>query len=170
VKPSVIGKPPETVYVLSRHGRGANLARGYDPFFRGVTERGASVRFEAQDRRLELDYGLNALTPRERFHRRFGPVWRASQNVTVGGFPAITAKLGALIDAGDLTPVRAQRLGGYVLMEAGGLNRHLHRATDWRYRSQLLELGIALADDSLFEPVDVKLGDVFEAAMEGPWV
>lgn len=168
LKPSVIGKPPETVYLLSNRGTGAKLGRGYDPSFRGVTERGAAVRFEAQDRRLELDYGLNALTPRERFHRRFGPLWRASQNVTVGGFPTLTAKLAQLVEHGEVTPRQAELLGGYVVLEAGGIDRLLNPRTARRRRQSLLEVGLALADDSLFEPVEVNLGDVFEQAMEAP--
>lgn len=168
LKPSVIGKPVETVNLLSNRGSGAKLARGYDPYFRGLTERGAAVRLEAQDRRLALDYGLNALTPRERFHRRFGPVWRASQNVTVGGFPALTARLGGLVEDGTVTARQAELLGGFLVLEAGGLDRLLAQRTARRRRQSLLEVGLALADDSMFEPVEVRLGDVFEAAMDSP--
>lgn len=168
LKPGVIGKPVETVNLLSRHGRGAKLGRGYDPWFRGATVRGEVARFEAQDRRLELDYGLNALTPRERFHRRFGPVWRASQNVTVGGFPVLAARLGALVDEGVITPRQGELLGGFVVFESAGLDRLLAARTVRRRRQSLLEVGLALADDSLFEPVEVNLGAVFEQAMECP--
>lgn len=168
LKPSVFGKPVETVYMHSNRGTGAKLGRGYDPFFRGVTERGAAVRLEAQDRRLALDYGLNALTPRERFHRRFGPLWRASQNVTVVGFPQLSARLGALVAEGSLTPLQAERLGGFVLLQAVGVDRVMPQPTTWRRRKALLEVGLALADDSLFEPVEVNLGHVFETAMEAP--
>lgn len=170
IKPEVIGKPVETVYMLSRHGKGAKLGRGYDPFFRGVSTRGEAARFEAQDRRLDLDYGLNALTPRERFHRRFGGVWAHSKDVTVGGFPVITAKLSECIADGRLTPSKAMRLGGYLVMEAGGLDMTFHKSTRSLYRRRLLEVGIALADDGLFEPVEVNLGEVFERAMDGPWL
>lgn len=168
LKPSVFGKPVETVYVHSNRSTGSKLGRGYDPFFRGFTERGAAVRFEAQDRRLELDYGLNALTPRERFHRRFGPLWRASQNVSVVGFPQLSARLAVLVGGGELTPLQAERLGGFVLLQAVGVDRVMPQPTTWRRRRALLEVGLALADDSLFEPVEVKLGSVFEAALDSP--
>jgi hypothetical protein len=169
LKPEVIGKPVETVYALSNRGRGAKLARGYDPFFRGLTVRGESVRLEDQHRKtLTLDHGLNALTPRELFHRRFGPVWRASQNVTVGGFPALSARLGSLLDEGAITPRQAEQAAAAMVFEAGGLERHLSRWTWRRRRNLLLDCGLALADDSLFEPVQVNLGAVFEQAMECP--
>lgn len=168
LKPSVFGKPVETVYVHSNRSTGAKLGRGYDPFFRGETVRGQAVRFEAQDRRLDLDYGLNALTPRERFHRRFGPLWRASQNVTVAGFPTLTARLGDMIADGTLTPRQAETLGGFVALQAGGYDRLFSRTVSWRRRKALLEVGLSLADDSLFEPVEVNLGRVFETAMEAP--
>jgi len=168
LKPSVFGKPVETVYLHSNRSRGAKLARGYDPFFRGGTARGEAVRFEAQDRRLALDYGLNASTPRERFHRRFGPVWRASQDVTVTGFPGLTGRLAALIATGQLSTRRAEMLGGFVLLQAGGLDRLFTQPTSYRRRKALLDVGLALADDSLFEPVEVNLGRVFEAALDAP--
>lgn len=168
LKPEVIGKPVETVYMLSKRGRGAKLGRGYDPFFRGLTARGESVRFEAQDRRLDLDYGLNALTPRERFHRRFAPLWRSSQTVTVGGFPTVALRLAEKIDSGELTARKASDLFGFLGLEMAGRGGALSRTTAWRRRRDLLEHGLALADDGLFEPVEVKLGDVFEQALASP--
>lgn len=165
LKPSVFGKPVETVYLHSKRGRGAKLGRGYDPWFKGQTARGEAVRFEAQDRRLDLDYALSAGTPRERFHRRFGPLWRASQTVTVGGFPKVALRLAELIDAGELTAAKASQLFGFLGLQMAGREDQLSRTTSWRRRRELLEHGIALADDGLFEPVEVNLGEAFEVAL-----
>lgn len=168
LKPEVIGKPAETVYLLSKRGRGAKLGRAYDPFFRGETARGEAVRLEAQDRRLGLEYGLSSSAPRERFHRRFAPIWKSSETVVVGGVPVIADRVARKIEAGDLTARQGSDLIGYSVLEGLGLTDRFERTTAWRRRKLLLEHGLAVADGGAFEPVEVDLGPVFEAALDSP--
>jgi hypothetical protein len=174
LKPAVFGKPPETVYLISKHGRGAKLGRAYDPFFRGETARGEAARFEAQDRfngsrKLALEVALDAATPRARFHRRFVPVWRAGQDLTVAAFPELAKCLADKVEAGELTQTRARSIAGYLALDAAGLTTKVAPRTARRYRRYLSEHGLAAADDSMFEPVTVDLGPVLEAALESPF-
>jgi hypothetical protein len=173
LKPAVFGKPPETVYLISKHGRGAKLGRAYDPFFRGLTARGEAVRMEAQDRfngarKLQLEVALAAATPRARFHRRFVPVWRAGQDLTVAAFPKLAKRLAEKVEAGELSHTRARSIAGYLALDAAGATPSVPKRTRMWYRRLLREHNLAVADDSVFEPVTVDLGPVLEAALDSP--
>jgi hypothetical protein len=73
------------------------------------------------------------------------------------------------VEAGELTATRARNIAGYLALDAAGLTPKLPKRTRMRYRRHLREHNLALADDSMFEPVTVDLGPVLEAALESPF-
>jgi len=84
LKPEVIGKPPETVYLIARNGRGRKLARAYDTgLLRGTYARGEAIRLEDQGRFRSGARPTLDIDPRARFHRRFVPLWQSMKGVRV---------------------------------------------------------------------------------------
>jgi hypothetical protein len=166
LKPQVIGKPPETVYLIARNGRGRKLARAYDSgLLRGSYARGEAIRLEDQARfpsgaRASLD-----VDPRARFHRRFVPLWQSMKGVRVASLPVLTETLAAQLASGELTRSQAERMIGFLHLESAGAP--CERRTWYRRRRELREQGLVVAD-GFFEPVEVDVAEVLEAALDSP--
>ncbi len=170
LKPVVYGKPPETVALTYRNSRGRIVARGYDTgLLRGGYERGEAIRLEDQRRfssgRRPSDVFARGFA-RERFERRFLPLYKASRGVTVASVPVLAERVSTMVDRGELSPSTAARLLGFVAIQTDARQRFAVR-TARRYRAELRELGLVVADD-FFEPIEVELSSVLEAALDSP--
>lgn len=158
----------ETVY-LHGHGGKTKLGRWYDKALESLSgPRGSVIRGEDQRR---WDKGARPLADewtaafvRERFQRRFYPLYKASKGVTVAGPIAIAEKLQEAVDAGEIKSQQARLLAGDLLLEAAG--RQIAAPSTAR-RSKLIRqgLGLVLADGVLQE-VEVNVHDVLELALE----
>jgi hypothetical protein len=162
----------ETVYYKGRGGR-KTLGRWYD---KGVElgELGPGLRLRIEDQR-RWDVGgrrsVAELTPeyvRAMFQRRFMPLWRASSDVggvTVGSPLVLAGKLIELVDAEKLKSREAERLAGFLLLDAVGGDETLSRTSRWRRRRECLEHGL-VPDGGVLEEVEIDLHDVLEQALE----
>ncbi len=165
LKPVVYGKPPETVALTYQNSNGRILARAYDTgLLRGGFERGEAIRLEDQKRfpsgARPSDF-LEAGYARQRFEKRFLPMYKAAQGVRVASLPVIAEHVAGLVAAGEMTHHAARRLVGFlVLPNVKGAPR-----SDRRYRSQLRGYGLVVADD-FYEPVDVDLSEVLERLLD----
>lgn len=170
-------EPVETVGIISNRGRRI-LGRIYD---KGVESHwvdegralmGEWVRMEEQGR-----FGAQTRPGREhlcaeylksRFERRFVPLWRASKGLTVAGLPVLAEKIVSQVRAGEVSAMEAEKLAGFLVLEnAGEAKRRLKRATYYRRKNELWELGLVLADE-FYDPVEVHLEKVLERALETP--
>jgi len=165
LKPVVWAKPPETVGLMHLRSKGRLLGRCYDSgILRGTHGRGEAIRFEDQSRfKSGARPSQEVFTARyvqERFERRFLPLAKATKGLTVASLPVLTRKLQEQLIEGEISASQAQRLAGFLVMNGAGLSR---RST-YRYRAELRERGLVVAD-AFFEPVEVNLGEVFEACL-----
>jgi hypothetical protein len=165
LKQLVIAKPPETVALLSLKSRGRMLARCYDKGIEaGTAGRGEVIRFEDQSRfksgARPSSAALTGHYVKERFERRFLPLARATKGLTVASLPVLTRKLHEQLIEGEITARQAEILAGYLVMGGAGLPRR----TKYRRNAELRELGLVVAD-AFYEPVEVNLGEVFEACL-----
>jgi hypothetical protein len=103
---------------------------------------------------------LTARYVQERFERRFLPLAKATKGLTVASLPVLTRKLHEQLIEGEITALQAFRLAGFLMLDGAGVSR---RST-YRYRAELRERGLVVAD-AFFEPVEVNLGEVFEACL-----
>lgn len=160
------GPAVETVAWRARRGI---VARVYDKGVEAsIAPRGARVRLEAQ-RRWQAGarpdpLELTAAWVRDRFERRFAPLWKASKGVRVMGPNAIAHHLRQLVADGVLSPGRAVDAAGYLFLEQAGVHVG-SRATRYRHRSILQEAGIVL-DPCSTGDVEVDLQAVLEEALE----
>ncbi|MFL5845282.1 MAG: hypothetical protein ACJ762_11350, partial [Solirubrobacteraceae bacterium] len=166
------GRQVETVE-LKGHGGRKTLGRVYDKGVEsGLEAVGRWLRPEDQRRytkgsRRDVDE-LSTGYVRERFHARFLPLWKASKGVTVAGPVVLAGKLLDLVEEGQITPAQAEKLAGHLLLaEMAGKRQGVSRATRYRRRADIRELGLVLADGALQE-VEVDLHEVLDAAMESP--
>lgn len=163
------GRRVQTV-ALHGHAGGRLLGRVYDKGAEaGTAPPGRLLRPEDQRRwDSRQRRGVEELTGhyvREKFVSRFAPLWRASKGVTVAGPIVLAEKLTELIDAGDLTPSQAEKLGGHLLLSAVGRPTAVSRATGFRRRAQLREHGLVLSD-AVLQEVEVDLHSVLEAVLD----
>jgi hypothetical protein len=166
LKPEVIGKPPETVYLIARNGRGKKLARAYDSgLLRGTHERGVAIRLEDQGRFPAGARPTMEIDPRARFHRRFVPLWQSMKGVRVASLPVLTETVAARLSSGEITRSQAERMIGFLHLETAGAT--CERRTWYRRRRELRERGLVVAD-GFFERVEVDVASVLEAALESP--
>ena len=163
----------ETVEMHGHRGRRI-LARVYDKGVeRGDAVPGALVRLEDQrryDRAARRDVTeLTTAYVRGAFRRRFVPLWRASKGVQVAGPLVLAARIGELVESGQLTPTKARAVAGFLLLDAAGV-RQGGRTTRWRLQRTCAEAGLVLPD-GVMEEVEVDLGEVLEAVLEADaWV
>lgn len=173
VKPEVIGKPAETVYWLSKRGRGAKLARGYEASAMHpelAAERWEVIRFEDQ---RKLRNGRRPLTQdlidpayyRSRWRDRFEPLWQHSKGVKVLSASELPRRAKDLIRSGAMTYRQAERAVGFAVLSEVGEAPSRSRA--YERRALLRDHGLVLADD-FYEPVEVELADVLERALDSP--
>ena len=166
LKPEVIGKPPETVYLIARNGRGRKLARAYDTgLLRGTYARGEAIRLEDQGRFRSGARPTLDIDPRARFHRRFVPLWQSMKGVRVATLPVLTNRLASRLASEEITRSQAERMIGFLHLEAAGAS--CERRTWYRRRRELRDHGLVVAD-SFFEPVEVDMASILEAALESP--
>jgi hypothetical protein len=168
LKPVVWGKPPQTVGLTALNSRGRLLARGYDSgLLRGTHERGVAIRLEDQRRFPSGSRPgtalLNGTYVREKFERRFVPLWRSAKGVRVASLPVLANEVAARVVSGELRVTQAERLVGFAACEVAGLP--YPRRTYYRRKAELREQGLVVAD-AFFEPVEVDLGAVLEAALD----
>lgn len=77
-------------------------------------------------------------------------------------------KIVSQVRAGEVSAMEAEKLAGFLVLEsAGESKRGLKRATYFRRKSELRELGLVLADE-FYDPVEVHLEKVLERALETP--
>jgi hypothetical protein len=168
-KPEVIGKPPETVYLLASHGRGRKLARAYDKGLEAHSApAGKLIRLEdqrrwAKDSRRDVAE-MTGPYVREKFHTRFVGLWQASKGITVASIPVLGKEIAERLERGDLSYREAERLAGYLVIDAAGAAPG-SRWTAQRRRRELRDHGLVMADD-YFESVSVDLAPILEAALE----
>ena len=166
LKPEVIGKPPETVYLIARNGRGKKLARAYDSgLLRRSHERGEAIRLEDQGRFPSGSRPTLEIDARERFHRRFVPLWQSMKGVHVASLPVLSERVAAQLGSGEITRSQAERMVGFLHLETAGAP--CERRTWYRRRRELRNRGLVVAD-GFFERVDVDVASVLEAALESP--
>ena len=137
----------ESVLIKSTAGR--TLARLYD---KGVRDRSAprgrwirleaQWRFQRQDRPRSEELGPTAL--RERFKRRFEPLWQAAGGHRVGGLAALTERLSAALASGQLQPSRARSVAGYLLLRSAGLPQGANR-TAYELERECRQLGLSVS-------------------------
>jgi hypothetical protein len=142
------GRCVESVVVKSRRAR--TLARVYD---KGVqldeqAERGRWVRLEAQWRfahgsRPSLD-ALDASVVKERFKRRFRPLWQAAGGFSIGGADLVVSRVGEAVRSGQLRPSRARTVVGYLLLRSAGIEQGADR-TVAELERECRELGLAVS-------------------------
>jgi hypothetical protein len=178
-KQVVYGKPVETVGIISNRGRRL-LGRIYDKGVeahwiddgRGIL-RGEYLRLEEQgrfgaQRRPGREHVSDARYLKTRFERRFVPLWQASKGLKVAGLPALTETLMERVRNGEMTIKEAERVGGFLVLESSGEAKERYsRAVYYRRRRELREMGLVVADE-FYEPVEVRLADVLERALETP--
>lgn len=169
-KPAVYGRPPETVYLLSRVG-GRKLARIYD---KGVEARSAPpgrlVRLEDQRRfatnaRMALrEYITDQGLAEAHFRGRFAPLAESAQGLHAATLPVLAEELRRRVADGEVAYRQAERLMGYLALQNSDAIR-LSQPTSWRRRKELRELGLVLVNP-MEDPIDVDLGAALDAALE----
>jgi hypothetical protein len=170
-KPVVRGRPVETVELMNKNRGRRILARSYDwGLHRNAERRGTIVRMESQDR-FPRDQQSSAedLAPgfaRKRFRRRFESIWQASKGITVAGLPIIANTVIERLRRGEISAAQCERALGYLMTERAGVAEERYsRASLYRRRAEVRELGLVLADDFM-EPVSVDISAVIEQALE----
>lgn len=178
----VMTGPTGVVETVAWHGYAGRsmVARAYDKGIEnGEAPRGQLIRLEDQrrrqsGRRMAVDDGTPAEVIRL-FRERFAPL-AAAPSVTVGDLDAIADRLADLVVSGRLRPSTAEKLAGFVLL---GGRRSTSRATAYRHRARLRELGLHLARATVIDQagerrtlgaVDVDLGRILDQALgAGAW-
>lgn len=163
------GRRIETVYLRGSSGKTV-LGRWYD---KGVESRSAArgqhVRPEVQrrfakDARLPVDVIAQTSYVRDAFVKRFEPLWRASKGVKVAGHSELTQRVIELVETGDISAVKAQRMIGHLVLDGNDRDPR-PESTARRHRAECRDHGLVLADGVLDE-VEVDLSEVLEQAME----
>jgi hypothetical protein len=137
----------ESVLIKTRAGR--TQARVYDKGTQsGRAPRGRWLRLEAQWRfpratRIDLD-GLDAALLRERFARRFAPLWQAAGGFRLGGLSAVGERIAAAVAAGQLLPSRARSIAGYLVLAGAGVPQGARRTT-YELERECRELGLSVS-------------------------
>ena len=157
----------QTVYLRGDGGRRV-LGRWYDKGAEsGSAAPGRLIRPEDQRRwakgQRRAPEELTAQYVRGLFHRRYASLWRATEGVTVAGPIVLAQKLADAVEAGEITAHHADRVAGYLLMEAV----HVPRAgrTRRRRRSEAAALGLVLSD-GLLQEVEVDLHGILDQVMD----
>jgi hypothetical protein len=137
----------ESVLVKTRAGR--TLARVYDKGAqRSAAPVGRWIRFEAQWR---FPHGarpapaqLAVAELRDRFARRFEPLWQAAGGLRLAAPAALAERIADAVADGRLAPSRARTLAGYLLLSAGGIPQGARRTT-YELERECRELGLAVS-------------------------
>ena len=147
------------------------LARWYDKGIEsGMAPRGELIRPEDQRRfngraRIPVEAVGPELT-RALFQRRFLPLWKATEGVTVGTSPELARRLSELVDAGHLWHTQARTLVGHLVLDEAGIEETWASARSLRrYRAMARDHGLVLAN-GVADSCEVDLHEVVEAALE----
>ncbi|HEY7007284.1 MAG TPA: hypothetical protein VH392_12485 [Sphingomicrobium sp.] len=130
---------------------------------------GEQVRVEAQQRaaagaRVPLDVAADPAWQRQTFLRRFEPMRKAVDGVTVMTLPILERAVIEDVKSGLRSTREAERLLGASVFLRHGEGAAYPKATLSRRRRELREAGYVVVDD-VAEPVTVHLGDELEAAL-----
>jgi hypothetical protein len=164
------GRAVETVYLLGSAGRrvlGRFYGKGVES---GAAARGTLLRPEDQRRfsgkaRLPLE-AVDPATIRGLFQRRFLPLWKATEGITVGTSPQLARRLVQLVEQGQLSHTQARTLLGHLIADDMGVEETWASPRSLRrYRALAREHGLVLAG-GVIESCEVDLHDVVEAALE----
>jgi len=161
----------ESVLVKTHAGR--TLARVYDKGSQlSAAPAGRWIRFEAQwrfPREARPAPGqLDAATLRDRFARRFAPLWPAAGGFHIAPSATLAERIGEAVADGRLVPSRARTLAGYLLLGAAGVPQGARRTT-YELERECRELGLVA---SLFAEADrtVDVARVLDECMASePW-
>jgi hypothetical protein len=183
------GRRVETVYMLGEAGK-RRLARVYDKGIESGNEfvkrqrevyakdgtiaahqvrpaRGIHIRPESQGRyTLDTRRSVEEVAAgfaRTSFQRRFLPLWRATEGITVGTPQNLAVKLLELQDREEITASQAKSVAGHLLLDAADAHRQSGRQIR-RDRSMARRYGLVLAG-GVVEECEVDLHDVIEAAL-----
>ena len=141
------GRQVQSVMVKTRAGR--TRARVYDKGAQnGHAQPGRWLRLEAQWRfprsarvsAEEIDPDLL----RERFRRRFEPLWQASGGFRLGGLGVVGERIAAAVASGQLLPSRARSVAGYLVLAATGIPQGAKRTT-YELDRECRELGLSVS-------------------------
>jgi hypothetical protein len=141
------GRQVQSVMIKTRAGR--TRARVYDKGAQsGHAPPGRWLRLEAQWRfprsarvsAEEIDPDLL----RERFRRRFEPLWQASGGFRLGGLGAVGERIAAAVASGQLLPSRARSIAGYLVLAATGIPQGAKRTT-YELERECRELGLSVS-------------------------
>ncbi len=141
------GRCVESVLIKSRAGR--TLARLYDKGAQGGrAPPGRWLRLEAQWRlprraRINLD-AVDSELLRDRFKRRFDPLWQAAGGFRLGGLEAVTERIDEAVAAGQLQPSRARSVAGYLVLRSAGVRQGASR-TAYELERECRQLGLSVS-------------------------
>ena len=76
----------------------------------------------------------------------------------------LAARIGELIESGELTAGQARAVAGFLLLDAAGVEQG-SRQTRWRLQRAAAEAGLVVAD-GVMQEVEVDLGGVLERVLE----
>ncbi|HET7054169.1 MAG TPA: hypothetical protein VFI09_09690 [Solirubrobacterales bacterium] len=135
-----------TESVLMKTWAGRTLARVYDKGAQlGTAPAGRWLRFEAQWRfpreARPAPVALDAALLRERFARRFAPLWQAAGGLRFAPAASLSERIGEAVADGRLAPSRARTLAGYLLLGAAGIPQGARRTT-YELDRECRELGL----------------------------
>jgi hypothetical protein len=102
----------------------------------------AQWRF-AHGSRPSLD-ALDASVVKERFKRRFRPLWQAAGGFSIGGADLVVSRVGEAVRSGQLRPSRARTVVGYLLLRSAGIEQGADR-TVAELERECRELGLAVS-------------------------
>jgi hypothetical protein len=137
----------ESVLIKSRAGR--TLARLYDKGAQArAAPRGRWLRLEAQwrlPREARIDPAeVSPALLRDRFKRRFAPLWQASGGFALGGLGAVGERIEAAVASGELLPSRARSIAGYLVLAAAGIPQGARRTT-YELERECRQLGLSVS-------------------------
>jgi hypothetical protein len=135
--------------VLIKSPAGHTLARIYDKGAESsASARGHWLRLEAQwrlPRHSRIDpIDLDAALLRDRFRRRFQPLWQAAGGFRLGGLAAVGERIEAALASGQLLPSRARSVAGYLVLAAAGIPQGAKRTT-YELERECRQLGLSLS-------------------------
>ncbi len=141
------GRQVQSVIVKTRAGR--TRARVYDKGVEsGHAPPGHWLRLEAQwrlPRAARIDpAAVDPALLRERFKRRFEPLWQAAGGFRLGGLGAVGERLEAAVACGQLMPSRARSVAGYLVLAAAGIPQGAKR-TSSELERECRQLGLSVS-------------------------
>lgn len=156
----------QSILVKSQGGR--TQARIYDKGGQmGCAPPGRWIRLEGQwrfahgNRPTVEQLGGGVL--RNRFRRRFEPLWQAAEGFQVGGADVMVERIAAAVESGQLRPSRARSVAGYLLLAASGVPQGAKRTVqELEHECRQLGLSVSLLERG---PRRVDVATILEECM-----